>query len=199
MKKLAIIFPGIGYTTDKPLLYYALDIAYESGYQEYRKIRYETANKEDIRCNEKAMEAVFYELYAQAEKQMADIDWSLYEDVLFISKSIGTMVATAYARNNKLTRVKHVLYTPLKNTYSFEVKNAIAFIGTSDGWSDYKEIERLSFVAGIELEIYEGCNHSLETEDTIGNIERLHEIMKKTKDFLVPAERVVNCKKEGNE
>ena len=39
MAKLAIIFPGIGYTCDKPLLYYAEDLAAQSGY-ECKRIAY---------------------------------------------------------------------------------------------------------------------------------------------------------------
>ena len=31
--KLAVFFPGIGYHTDKPLLYYSRKIAVELGYQ----------------------------------------------------------------------------------------------------------------------------------------------------------------------
>ena len=33
MRKLAVFFPGIGYTIDKPLLYYSRKIAAEQGYE----------------------------------------------------------------------------------------------------------------------------------------------------------------------
>ena len=33
MKKAAVLFPGIGYHTDKPLLYYSKKIAAEHGYE----------------------------------------------------------------------------------------------------------------------------------------------------------------------
>lgn len=33
MKKAAVLFPGIGYHTDKPLLYYSKKIAAELGYE----------------------------------------------------------------------------------------------------------------------------------------------------------------------
>ena len=33
MGKLAVIFPGIGYTADKPLLYYSRRIAANLGYE----------------------------------------------------------------------------------------------------------------------------------------------------------------------
>ena len=34
MKKLAVFFPGIGYTADKPLLYYSRKLAAELDYEE---------------------------------------------------------------------------------------------------------------------------------------------------------------------
>ena len=34
MKRLVIVFPGIGYTAEKPLLYYGLNVACECGYRE---------------------------------------------------------------------------------------------------------------------------------------------------------------------
>lgn len=46
------------------------------------------------------------------------------------------------------------------------------------------EIVRLSKEKQIPVEVYEGCNHSLECEDTLTNIEFLADIMRKTKDFI---------------
>ena len=33
MNKLAVIFPGVGYHTDKPLLYYSKKLAFQNGYE----------------------------------------------------------------------------------------------------------------------------------------------------------------------
>lgn len=45
MKKSNSYFPGLGYTADKPLLYYGLDVAYECGYQDYRKLSFFAAKQ----------------------------------------------------------------------------------------------------------------------------------------------------------
>ncbi len=185
MKRLVIIFPGLGYTADKPLLYYGLNVACECGYQEYRKLIFAPSNKSNIRGNETAMKAVFEELYNQAEEQLSDIDWKQYDDILFMSKSIGTIIACAYADRHDIAAVKHVLYTPLKYTYQYKARRGIAFIGTNDAWGDYKEVVSLSEKAGIPIEVYEDCNHSLEINDDVrGNVSRILEIMDKTKDYL---------------
>ena len=39
-EKLAIIFPGIGYHSDKPLLYYSRKLAKERGYEEIISLKY---------------------------------------------------------------------------------------------------------------------------------------------------------------
>lgn len=46
-EKLVIIFPGIGYHCDKPLLYYAKKLAKEHGYEEIVSLKY------SYRCNAK--------------------------------------------------------------------------------------------------------------------------------------------------
>lgn len=185
MKSLVVVFPGLGYTADKPLLYYGLDVACECNYKNYRKLSFAPHGNSNIRGNEAAMKAAFDELYKQAEEQLHDIQWESYDDILFISKSIGTIIACAYATEHGLANVKHILYTPLKYTYQYKIQKAIAFIGTEDAWGNYQEVVTLSEKAGIPIRVFENCNHSLEVaDDASGNISRLLEIMKLTKDFL---------------
>ena len=184
MSKLAVFFPGLGYTTEKPLLYFGLDIVREHGYKECRKISYTIVKKEGIRGNADKIKEVEQELFLQTEKQLADVDWENYDEVLFVSKSIGTAVAAEYAQKYELLNIKHILYTPLTITYDHNPVNALAFIGTKDGWSDVHKIEELSRKHNIKLEIYKDCNHSLETDNVFENINILHDVMIKTKNFL---------------
>lgn len=182
MAKIAVYFPGIGYHCDKPLLYYGRDIAYEQGYQEYRNIKY-TYQAGNIRGNAEKMQEAYEVLFSQAEAQLADMVWADYEDVLFVSKSVGTVIAASYAKKYGLGRARHILYTPLAQTFQFAPKQAIAFIGTADPWSDTEEIIRLSEENQIPITVYEGCNHSLEGDDTMKNMENLKDVMQRTRDF----------------
>ncbi|MBD5482479.1 MAG: alpha/beta hydrolase [Lachnospiraceae bacterium] len=182
MSKIAVYFPGIGYHCDKPLLYYSRNIACELGYQNNRNISY-TYNAGNIRGNEEKMKEAFEALFSQTEAELADMDWSEYDDVLFISKSIGTIIATSYAAKYGLKHARHILYTPLAQTFLSAPSNAIGFIGTADPWSDINEIIRLSKANHIPLSVYENCNHSLECNDTMKNLENLKDIMQRTMDF----------------
>lgn len=182
MSKIAVYFPGIGYHCDKPLLYYGRKIACELGYKNDRNVNY-TYQAGNIRGNEEKMKEAYETLFSQTEAGLADIVWSEHDDILFISKSIGTIIATSYAEKYGLKQARHILYTPLAQTYLFAPDHAIAFIGTADPWSDTDEIIRLSNINHIPLTVYDGCNHSLECNDTLKNIENLKDIMQRTRDF----------------
>ena len=181
MKKIAIYFPGIGYHCDKPLLYYSRNAACELGYENYRNMTY-TYKAKNIRGNQEKMKEAYEALFLQAESELADLIWSDYDDVLFISKSVGTIIAS-YAEKYSLKHIRHILYTPLAQTYLFAPQHALSFIGTSDSWSDTAEIIQLSKTNHIPLIVYEGCNHSLECNDTSKDLENLKDIMQKTIDF----------------
>lgn len=182
MSKIAVYFPGIGYHCDKPLLYYARETACETGYKNYRALSYPYMDK-NIRGNEEKMRETYEALLLKAEEQLSDIVWAEYDDVLFVSKSVGTIIAASYAKKYGIACARHVLYTPLIQTFSFEPGDAEAFIGTADPWSNVDEIIRLSGTSRIPLNVYEGCNHSLECGDLLRNLEIIKEVMQKTKDF----------------
>ena len=61
-KRLAVIFPGIGYHCDKPILYYSRKLAKEQEYKEIISLEYSYTEK-NIRGNEKRMKEVFDVLY----------------------------------------------------------------------------------------------------------------------------------------
>lgn len=182
-KKLTVIFPGIGYHCDKPLLYYSKKLAAELGYEETVCLTY-TFSSGNIRGNEQKMKEAFDSLSAQAAQELELVDWTCYDDILFLSKSIGTVIASFYAAEKHIT-CRQVLYTPLTQTYKFAPKNGIAFLGTDDPWSIPSEVIKTSRTAGIPIEVYEHANHSLETTDTMRNLAILSDVMQKTKTFLI--------------
>lgn len=182
MSKIAVYFPDIGYHCDKPLLYYSRHIARSLGYEDFRNVSY-TYQAGNIRGDEIKMEEAYKALFLQTEAALGDMVWGDYDDVLFVSKSIGTIIAASYAEKYGLARARHVLYTPLAQTFRFAPGKAVAFIGTADPWSDTDEIVRLAEANHIPLSVYEGCNHSLECEDTLRNLEILRDVMGKTLDF----------------
>ena len=173
--KAAVFFPGIGYHCDKPLLYYSRKLAQECGYEETIALSY-TYDGGNIRGR-------FESLYEQAEKSLSAVDFDKYDEILFVAKSVGTIIASAYAEKHSI-RCRQILYTPLKYTYNFAHREAIAFIGTSDPWSIVSEVQDFSQKQQVPMYTYENANHSLETTDTLENLKILQDVMGKTKGFL---------------
>lgn len=186
--KLAIFFPGIGYHCDKPLLYYSRKLADEAGYKSILSLDYSLAGSNitgNIRGDREKMQQAFSYLYEQAAKQLSSINWQDYDEIVFISKSIGTVIASAFAQHEKIC-CRQILYTPLRETYDFHPQNAIAFIGTLDPWSNIEKVTDISGEQKIPLFLYPDANHSLETKDTLRNIKTLQDVMEETKRFLTP-------------
>ena len=192
MKKLAVIFPGIGYHTDKPLLYYSGKMAAAEGY-EIVKIAYPTCAVNLKGATSEQIHSFVKECVEVTDKALEEFglaggiegfDPGRFEDILFISKSIGTAIAAAYASTADAA-VRHVFFTPLEETFDY-VKEAsgIAFSGTKDNWADHDNVRRLCEEKRIPLTVVDDANHSLETGDVIIDTENIAKVMKTVKEYL---------------
>lgn len=181
-KKLAILFPGIGYHKDKPLLYYATKLVQSLGFEtihiEYRSMT------QKIRGDATMMQNAAELALSQSEEQLAEVDWDAFSEVVFIGKSIGTVALARYVQAHEI-RAKQVWYTPVESTFGFGARDVIAFIGDADPLSDLNVVRTMAGEQGIPLDIYPGGNHSLECEDVSRNIEVLADVMKKTEAYIV--------------
>ena len=187
MGKLAIVFPGIGYTADKPLLHYARRIAADQGY-DVRLISY-TGFPKKILGDQKKMAESYRIAKSQSKAQLAEMELSRYDDLLLIGKSIGTILAARLANKCSAGRVRLVLYTPMEDTFRHPLDNAVVFTGSDDPWVGRTEsrIPALCREKNIPCFVIPGANHSLECGDVLQDIRRMHEIMEETEKFLVGA------------
>ncbi len=186
--KLAVIFPGIGYHTDKPLLYYSKKLAKEYGF-EIMEVTYGPFER-DIKGSPDKMKKAFLTALSQTEDILSKIDFSGYSDILFISKSVGTAVAAAYTKEHPLTTY-HVYYTPVAASFDFMGTEGIVFTGTNDPWVSTDIVIQGCEEHGLPLFITEGGNHSLETGDAFKDITNLSVIMTHTKNYIESISREV--------
>ena len=179
--KLAVIFPGIGYTADKPLLYYTTRLAKKHGYQ-IQTVSYGTL-PENIRGDSAKMKQAFELASEQTEQLLHGIDWSSYGSILFISKSIGTVIASAYASRHNI-KGKSILFTPLTDTFSFARPGSIAFHGTADPWAETDSIRTLAEQKEVPLFLTPNANHSLETGDVQADLSIIKATMEHVNRFI---------------
>ena len=195
-KKLAVIFPGIGYHSDKPLLYYSKKAVRQRGYDIAEVVfkgidksvllgadKLLTSSRDDAEAEKKKLEA-FETAFGEAKEQLAGIDFSMYGDVIFVSKSIGTVVASVYASRENVP-ARQVYFTPLEQTFSrVEEKNGLVFFGTKDPFINTARIEELCIEKNLTYRIFENCNHSLETGEPQTDLKNLTEVISECESYL---------------
>lgn len=177
MKKLAVIFPGVGYTKDRPLLYYSGKMAAGYGFElrflDFSGIKWSKEELKDPVFLNNTLERCL-EITDTSFKDMDDL--SGYE-LYFISKSIGTVVATAYAKKHAL-KAGQICFSPLTAIESYVTdKDTMLFYGDNDPMADHEIIEKIMDEKGLKGMRINGGNHSLETGDIGRDIDNLKDMM----------------------
>ncbi len=185
-RKLVVFFPGRKYGADCPLLYFSDFICRTLGYERYY-LHYAAHREEESAgtVEEDIAKAVSYVM-----EHMKTIDFSLYEEVILISKSIGTVLAGKVQEEFGL-HVKNIYFTPLEQTLIYldeKRKNLpeenLVLAGTRDGFLEADRLMEVCKRAGVPLYQVEGVGHSMETEDVIGSLELLKDLMRQVEVFL---------------
>ena len=179
MKKTAVIFPGVGYTKDRPLLYYSGKLAVSLGYElvhiDFSGIDW---SKEKLKDTDFLQEALRICL-SRIDATVADPGELAGGDTVFISKSIGTVAACAYAHERSLS-VRQLCFSPLEMIEGYVRQNgAVLFYGDADPFADHKAIERIAAEKNLETVRIAGGNHSLETGDIFTDIENMKLMMER--------------------
>ena len=184
MRKIAVIFPGVGYTKDRPLLYYAAKIAskceYELRFIDFSGIEWSKEKLKDQDFLLKTLEKCL-KITGKTLVDMGDLSG---DEVVFISKSIGTVVATAYEKEKALN-VKQICFSPLELIGNFvREEGAVLFCADSDPYADYKSLERIAKEKKLEFHRVSGGNHSLETGDVCVDLDNMKSIMQRVAEVI---------------
>ena len=174
--KTAVVFPGMGYTKDRPLLYYAGKLAVRHGYElihlDFSGFDW---SKEKLKDMDFMMQTL-NECLRRTQAAIADKDPQT--EFIFISKSIGTVVAAAYAARNGLN-VRHICFSPLEYVGRYIAdESGIMFYADADPFAGYEAIEKICAEKRLQSFCIHGGNHSLETGDVIADIKNLSDMMK---------------------
>lgn len=171
MKKLVVMFPGVGYTMDFPLMYYASFLYEAKGYEQihmkYNSILFEP----DLTREEKTLKARDY-----VWEKVKDIDFSVYDEVVFLSKSFGTAEAGMLAERLGIKPVQ-IYLTPVPRALPYIKVADTVVIGTAD--EVYPECKAYFDERGIQPMYVEGADHSLEVKGkAFESLEILKEVIR---------------------
>ncbi|AYB43151.1 alpha/beta hydrolase [Paenibacillus lautus] len=176
-RKLVVLFPGKNYPCDKPILHFAGASAIQCGYDlmvlEYG---YQAA-RTDLDIHD--LQRVIEESHESVQRII-----SKYNEVVFISKSIGTIVAGEV--HGKLDiPIKHLFLTPIKDTihYINRFKGLVVY-GSKDEVFNHELANQIKLDKGTEVIEIPNANHSLEADHAPESVEILSKLVGIYMNFL---------------
>ena len=201
MKKAAVFFPGLGYSTMRPLLYYSKKMLMSYGYEIFEMDYADRVNEEitgEIRANltnpnnvRKAVLSYMTEAIGFCEEKLLDVDFTGYDKILFVSKSIGSVVSAVYAEKHGI-KSSQILFTPLEQAFQFAREiDGIVFCGEADPVAHFDIMQELSLDYNIPFYNVPGGNHSLESSNVKNDIRNLAWIMEAVDTFISGQEKTV--------
>lgn len=201
MKKIAVFFPGLGYSTERPLLYYSkkmlksydyeiveLDYAAKVSDEITKEIRSNLTNPKTVRT---AVMKYMTAALSFCEKQLCDVDFSSCERIIFVSKSIGSVVSAVFAEKHKLS-VSQILFTPLEQAFQFAKEiDGIAFSGMSDPVAHCDLVREACEEHQVPFYGVPEGNHSLETGNVQVDVKNLSWIMENVDGYITGLDQSV--------
>lgn len=158
----AVLFPGRSYGCEAPLLYYSLQVCLERGCDVLALEYGHQAARTDLGPGE---------LTHLVEESAAAVEWFLDRTpaprrLLFISKSLGTVVAGEVARRFGPDRVAHLFLTPVAAAVPAMLHACgTAVSGTADTLFGPDELRALRANPELTVRRLEGADHSLLVPD----------------------------------
>ncbi|HWI62280.1 MAG TPA: hypothetical protein VNT75_10615 [Symbiobacteriaceae bacterium] len=170
--RLAVLFPGNGYQCDAPLLWYTRKAALLAGCDTL-SLAYgypldpAKPMPEQVSC-----------LAREASQAISQVLKPSYGSLLFISKSLGTVVAGEVAGQAGGLPVTHLFLTPLGATIPFlRQSQGVMVSGTADKWFGDSCRTQVRNLSGLELVEVPGAGHSLELDgDLPGSLQILSQV-----------------------
>ena len=180
---LVVLFPGRGYTCDKPLLYYANMAALNKGCDVLNlEYGFHRANTKFQYAEDST------KIIDECEAIISKCELNTYSNVYFISKSLGTLFAGELSVRMGEYNIKNLFLTPLVDTIPYMVNtNCIAVTGSKDDSFPDSSVDFVRNKSNNEIIIINNADHSLETEIGTGtavNLEILQQIVKLCEDFV---------------
>lgn len=187
---ICFMFSGIGYTYDKPLMYYSTMTMLEN---KYDVVHVHYSYGQDLfksYSNEEVSKIIFEDVKPIINEVLKD---DQFKQVIFLGKSLGSIpIINGLMKQGMYMDSKMILLTPLLKFESIsEVlesssHSALMVIGENDPHYIPSKIEELEKKRNLIIEKIQNADHSLNIEptDTYMSISTLATVMKKIEDFV---------------
>lgn len=189
--KICIMLPGIGYTTDQPLFYYATGLFLENDYDILHiNYKYDMEEFSELERDVK-MEIINEDVRSTLDQLLEE---AKYNKTYIIAKSIGTAaLVNELANRSDFRDAKAIWLTPLfqvDDIFDHLMNNrhheSLLFIGDNDQCYIEDRFLRLANNRNINRILIKDTNHSLEHKDGLyKSIDLLKNIMAEIEKFIL--------------
>ncbi len=158
---LVVVFPGMGYSCEMPLLYYCTETALQAGCDVLNlKYFFQCSNARHDNTEE-AHRQIFRDCHAAIKRCMAHAEQ--YRKIIFASKSIGTVFAAETALLLDTAAVSHFFLTPVdKLIPHVGGMKCTVVVGDNDPHCSADNISAMRALPACTLHVLAGMDHSLE-------------------------------------
>lgn len=161
MSKLVVLFPGVRYSCDTPLLYYAGSAFEQRGYQVGR------VSCGDALGSTEDLEQGVLSVRDGVLEQVRRLAPERREDVVFVSKSVGTVLA-GWTAAHLACPVRQICLTPLEGALPYIHPKRDRVVGAgADPFLDGERLKAFCQEKGVPLELFSGVGHRLEDRQDI--------------------------------
>ncbi|HEX7976703.1 MAG TPA: alpha/beta family hydrolase [Anaerolineales bacterium] len=185
---LAVLFPGLRYTCDMPLLYYPTKLFLQRGFDvlqvhtDYTRPEFQASSRRD--------QGIWLAADAKSAVQAGRAQGQ-YDHLVLVGKSIGTLVLAHLVANESTAGAGAIWLTPLLHQpqlveAAVRCKGPALFVaGSGDPTFDEAALVRIQEKTRAETMVIEGANHSLEvSEDPLEALGILQSIIQRMAEFL---------------
>ncbi len=190
--KLAIVYPGKGYTCHMPLLYYTSMILLSKGF-DVLWVQYDYGKNSEIQTLPEARQTDWIGIDANAAYSLAKSQRN-YEKIVLVGKSLGSAAIKAVVSSNKMPKnLKIIWFTPPltdSELFNFVTKsckgNSLFIAGSNDEVVNKDLLNNIQKAGAGRFIFINGANHSMEFEGkpTTKNIKALSTIMSEVSKFI---------------
>ena len=187
---LAILFPGLHYTVDMPLLYYSRHLLEAIG-TDILSVEYAYGRRADFEALDFEGQQQWLLTDATAIYRVGAGQRS-YRQITFIGKSIGTLNIGHLLTSEAMTAQAEAIWlTPLLLNQTLRAQltqcwqRSLFVIGTADPYYDATYLTEIQEATGNEALLLEGAHHSLNiANNVLQSIQTLEQVMRAMEIFL---------------
>lgn len=179
-KSIVVLFPGGEGTCDNPILHYARKATLLSGC-DVLSLEYGY-----YKANKTFKSEIFRQTLEEVNAAIQQCLTNSYENIYFISKSLGTSFAGEISKLIGCNKVNNLFLTPTVETIQYIINSkCTVVVGTNDKFFPKEYIDKISKCPFVNLNIISGAAHSLEIADNyIKSLEILSYVTKLCESFV---------------